>query len=50
MTDLTEQWKSGELKQGWYYINSRDIDYAKDFAYHDPCCKCIAKIDYTIGE
>ena len=24
---LTEQWKSGELKQGWYYINSGDIDY-----------------------
>ena len=101
---LTEQWKSGELKQGWYYINSGDIDYkyskynpadffatphedikkvlapvpsyeewqakdkenkqlkelikecreildyAKDFAYHDPCCKCITKIDYAIGE
>ena len=27
MTDLTEQWKSGELEQGWYYINSGDIDY-----------------------
>ena len=23
------------------------LDYAKDFAYHDPCCKCIAKIDYA---
>ena len=27
MTDLTEQWKKGELEQGWYYINSGDIDY-----------------------
>ena len=27
MTDLTEKWKSGELEQGWYYINSGDIDY-----------------------
>ena len=26
------------------------LDYAKDFAYHDPCCKCIAKIDNVIGE
>ena len=26
------------------------LDYAKDFAYHNPCCKCIAKIDKAIGE
>ena len=103
MTYLTEQWKSGELKFGAYYVNRLEehriwlyndrsktpefqhevyeilspvpsyeewqakdkenaklkellkecreiLDYAKDFAYHDPCCKCIAKIDYAIGE
>ena len=100
---LTEQWKSGELKFGAYYVNRLEehriwlyndrsktpesqheiyeilapvpsyeewqakdkenqqlkellkecreiLDYAKDFAYHDPCCKCITKIDYAIGE
>ena len=26
------------------------LDYAKDFAYHDPCCKCIAKINQVLGE
>ena len=26
------------------------LDYAKDFAYHDPCCKCIAKINQALGE
>ena len=26
------------------------LDYAKDFAYHDPCCKCIDKINQEIGE
>lgn len=26
------------------------LDYAKDFAYHQPCCKCIAKIDQALGE
>ena len=26
------------------------LDYAKDFAYNDPCCKCIAKIDNALGE
>ena len=24
---LTEQWKKGELKEGWYYINDSQIDY-----------------------
>ena len=111
---LTEQWKKGELPNGWYwvkgiksegiyaytaeYLNNmyrpingeiiieqvpsyeewqasyncmlenevlrlknaqlkellkecREIlDYAKDFAYHDPCCKCIAKINQVLGE
>ena len=100
---FTEQWKSGELKFGAYYVNRLEehriwlyndrsktpesqheiyeilapvpsykewqakdkenqqlkellkecreiLDYAKDFAYHDPCCKCITKIDYAIGE
>ena len=113
MTDLTEQWKSGELKFGAYYVNrleehriwlyndrskthesqheiyeilapvpsyeewqasyncmlenevlrlknaqlkellkecSEILDYAKDFAYHDPCCKCVAKINQVLGE
>ena len=117
MTNLTEQWKKGELPSGYYYIivkkefsnridfynssatiwsyNSNDVirqvlapvpsyeewqvsyncmlenevlrlknaqlkellkecreilDYAKDFAYHDPCCKCIAKINQVLGE
>ena len=26
------------------------FDYAKDFAYHDPCCKCIDKINQALGE
>ena len=26
------------------------LDYAKDFAYHDPCCKCIDKINQVLGE
>ena len=26
------------------------LDYAKDFAYHDPCCKCVAKINQALGE
>ena len=26
------------------------LDYAKDFAYHDPCSKCITKIDQVLGE
>ena len=26
------------------------LDYAKDFAYHDPCCKCVAKINQVLGE
>ena len=26
------------------------LDYAKDFAYHDPCCKCISKINQVLGE
>lgn len=26
------------------------LDYAKDFSYHDPCCKCIAKINQALGE
>ena len=26
------------------------LDYAKDFAYHDPCCKCITKINQALGE
>ena len=26
------------------------LDYAKDFAYHDPCCKCIAEINQVLGE
>ena len=26
------------------------LDYAKDFAYHQPCCKCIAKIKQALGE
>ena len=111
---LTEQWKKGELPNGWYwvkgiksegiyaytaeYLNNmyrprngeiiieqvpsyeqwqasyncmlenevlrlknaqlkellkecREIlDYAKDFAYHDPCCKCVAKINQVLGE
>ena len=101
---LTEQWKKGELPNGWYwvkgskseciyaytaeYLNNmyrprngeiiieqvpsyeewqakdkenqqlkellkecREIlDYAKDFAYHDPCCKCIDKINQVLGE
>lgn len=112
---LTEQWKSGKLEQGWYYVKGADglfcmmsdyalyrvnlehpdntisllapvpsyeewqasyncmlenevlrlknaqlkellkecreiLDYAKDFAYHDPCCKCIAKINQVLGE
>ena len=113
MTDLTEQWKSGELKFGAYYVNRLEehriwlyndrsktpesqheiyevlapvpsyeewkasyncmlenevlrlknaqlkellkecreiLDYAKDFAYHDPCCKCVAKINQVLGE
>ena len=103
MTDLTEQWKSGELKFGAYYVNRLEehriwlyndrrktpefqheiyeilapvpsydewqakdkenkqlkellkecmeiLDYAKDFAYHDPCCKCIDKINQVLGE
>ena len=24
---LTEQWKKGALKEGWYYINDSQIDY-----------------------
>ena len=27
MSDLTEQWKKGGLKEGWYYINDSQIDY-----------------------
>ena len=31
MQDLTEQWKNGELKEGWYYLsiipNKKCIDY-----------------------
>lgn len=118
MTDLTEQWKKGELPEGEKYIQLRDnriftayfngiefrevyscdikeilapvpsyqeyleseshcavysevnkslkeknqqlkellkecweiLDYAKDFACHDPCCKCIAKINQVLGE
>lgn len=26
------------------------LDYAKDFAYHNPCCKCINKINQVLGE
>lgn len=26
------------------------LDYAKDFAYHNPCCKCIEKINQALGE
>ena len=26
------------------------LDYAKDFAYHDTCCKCIDKINQVLGE
>lgn len=27
MTNLTEQWKNGKLKAGWYYVNDGQIDY-----------------------
>lgn len=26
------------------------LDYAKDFAYHNPCSKCITKINKVLGE
>ena len=113
MTDLTEQWKKGEIKKNKYWVKYKNgkidtwelsegitieskpeiievlapvpsyeewqkvlnidfnnevlrlenaklkellkecreiLDYAKDFAYHDPCCKCIAKINQAIRE
>ena len=49
-----EEWqaKDKENKQLKELIKEcREIlDYAKDFAYHDPCCKCIAKINQVLGE
>lgn len=46
MTNLTEQYRKGELKEGWYYVRDeayqvypaqyiRDYDYIKDKAYAD---------------
>ena len=42
MTNLTEQWKKGELEQGWYYIECIDlpkrwidIDYYRNDCYED---------------
>ena len=26
------------------------LDYTKDFAYHNPCCKCIVKINQVLGK
>lgn len=49
-----EQWKvllkeNTKLKE--LLKECREIlDYAKDFAYHDPCSKCITKIDQVLGE
>ena len=36
MTDLTEQWKKGELKEGWYYIelNEPFDKIHKDISYY----------------
>lgn len=31
MTDLTEQWKKGELSCGWYYIKIADIVFIDFF-------------------
>lgn len=35
MNDLTEQWKKGELKQGWYYVKViPDFEYSDDIAFY----------------
>lgn len=38
MTDLTEQWKKGELPSGWYYVKNEfgnifPSDYSEDYDY-----------------
>ena len=35
MTDLTEQWKKGELKQGWYYVQLIRGEYRIDLYIKD---------------
>lgn len=35
MTDLTEQWKKGELPVGWYYVKViTEFEYPDDIAFY----------------